>query len=206
MVELTILEALSELKLIKQRINKQMQNILFVDFWKSEEGKAKELICTDTKAKFQSIQDLIKRRSVIKAKIMQSNATTEVSIGGVKYTVAEAIAMKDMIRDHKELLEKMKTQRAKALEYLEDYNRDRQRKIDNILDRNFSKDSGKANAEDIRTITEMYQKKYYIEMIDPLNLAAEIEKLDEFISTFENSVDTKLSHSNAVTTITVGDN
>lgn len=206
MVTYTILESLSELKLIKERINKRVSSTTFVSVWKSDENKNKDTICADAKSQFQSVQALLKRRSQIKAKIMQSNATTKVQIGGIEYTVAEAIAVKEMIAEHRMFLDTLKMQHARALRSVDDYNSDRQRRIDSLLDRNFSKDSGKANADDIRTITEMYQKKYYIEMVDPLEIAKEIERLEEYIQTFESNVNTKLAHSNAVTTIEVDDN
>jgi len=202
MVELTILEALNELKLLRNRINKLLQT-QFVGYWKSDESKTKESICSSSKSNYQSVQDLIKRMCNIKAKIMQSNATTFVTIGKTQYTIAEAIAMKEIICQDEALLARLKEQYTDSLENIEEYNVSRQRKIDFLLEKNFSKDTGKASADDIRTITEMYQKKYYIELIDPLDIKTEIENLEDFITTFQNNVNTKLSHSNAITKIII---
>ncbi len=200
----TITEALQELKLLSSRISKLITTTSFVNTIRSEDIKNKELVCKDSAANYQSVNELISRRARIKSSIMQSNATTMVEIAGKTYTVAEAIATKEFINDKQNLLDVLKNQKAVVSNQVNNYNTDRQRKIDALINSSFGRDSSqKNNSEDISTITDMYVKKNFIELIDPIKIDDKIKELETDIENFKHQVDYKLSYINAITKINV---
>ncbi len=200
----TITEALQELKLLSSRISKITNGTVFVSTLRSEDIKNKELVCKDSASNYQSVSELITRRAKIKSAIMQSNATTSVEIGGKTYTVAEAIATKEYIKDKEVLLNVLKNQKVNVSNQVNNYNTDRQRKIDALINSSFGRDSSqKNNSEDISTITDMYVKKNFIELIDPIKIDDKIKELEEEIESFKHQVDYKLSYINAITKINI---
>jgi hypothetical protein len=197
----TITEALQELKLLTKRINKIIEQSMFVGVKRADD--ANQNVCADAARDFQSVQDLIDRRAKIKSAIMQSNAVTKVEIDHKTYTVCEVIAHKSFINEQKMLLQTMKDQYLLAQTQINNYNADRQRKIDTLIQTTFGRDNSKTSPEDIKTITETYVKKYNIDLVDPLKIKDKIDQLESDIERFENSCDFKLSYINAVTMIQV---
>ncbi len=202
--ELTITEGMQEMKLLSSKIDKLITHTTFVDLYRSNSNTSPELLCKDVSEKFQSLQDLIDRRSRIKSAIMQSNAITTVKIADKTYTVAEALAAKTSILDKKALLERLREGRTRVHNELTSYNADRQRKIDALIEKSFGRDNnGKQHAEDIQSITDIYIKKNYASIVDPIQIDKVITSLEEEIEQFENAVDHKLSYINAITMIKV---
>jgi hypothetical protein len=206
--EYTITEALQELKLLTSRISKITNGSNFVSTKRSEDNLDADKFNKEAAAAFQSINDLIERRANIKSAIMQSNAVTTVEIAGKTYTVAEAISTKEYISDKKDLLQKLQFQKANTATMVTNYNNDRQRKIDNLIERSLGRDitckvSSNGDNSDIKTITEMYTKKNFIELLDPIKVDDKIKALEEEIENFQHQVDYKLSYINAITKITI---
>jgi hypothetical protein len=207
--EYTITEALQELKLLTARISKITNQSNFISTKRSEDTFDVDKFNKEALASFQSINDLVDRRARIKSAIMQSNAVTTVEIAGKTYTVAEAISTKEYINDKNALLERLKFQKAQAANLVTNYNNDRQRKIDNLIERSLGREitvkgaSANGDNSDIKTITEMYTKKNYIEVLDPIKVDDKIKALEEEIENFKHQVDYKLSYINAITKITV---
>jgi hypothetical protein len=198
----TITEALQELKLLTKRINKLTEDTVFVVSKRSDDRSNVDNTTNSIK-NYQSIQDLIERRSRIKSAIMQSNSSTKVEIMNKIYTVSEVIAQKEYIQEQEELLRRMKEQYLIAQEDVIRYNNERQRKIDQLIQTTFGRDtnSNKTSVEDIKNITDTYCKQYYIDIIDPLKIKEKIEELENSIDSFKNTCDFKLSYINAITTI-----
>ena len=93
---MTIHEALSELKIIGDRIESAIRKE-FVTVNKKSNKKVNGIpiddVVANIESRYQKVNDLIKRRNAIKRAVSISNAKTEVIISGVTYTVAEAIEM-----------------------------------------------------------------------------------------------------------------
>ena len=93
---MTIHEALSELKIIGDRIESAIRKE-FVTVNKKSNKKVNGIpiddVVANIESRYQKVNDLIKRRNAIKRAVSISNAKTEVVISGVTYTVAEAIEM-----------------------------------------------------------------------------------------------------------------
>ena len=202
--EFTITEAMQELKLLSAKIDKLIATTTFADVYRSSSNTAPELLCKDTPEKFQSLQDLMDRRTKIKSAVMQSNAVTTVKIGEKTYTVAEALATKTSILDKKTLLNRLRDEKTRVHNEITAYNADRQRKIDSLIEKSFGRDTnGKQHAEDIQSITDIYIKKNYASVVDPIHIDKAISSLEEEIEQFENAVNHKLSYINAITMIKV---
>lgn len=144
--------------------------------------------------------DLINRRNAIKRAVSLSNAVAKINVGGVEYTVAEAIAMKHGGMDNFEyLLERITTQYGQATTACRIGN-------DGIVEnatRALKEISGNGefNADEARKFIDDFVKNQQLEVISGIDCVAIMEELEEKISTFESKVDSALSISNATTII-----
>lgn len=204
MSELSIARALVELKTLEARISKITSNTQ----WIVTKTKNKNLNFTEdefkktTLGEYQSLNDLIKRRSQIKNKIVLSNSNTMVEIGGVKMTVSEAILYKDIIQYKKTLLEVLKKQKQQCVIEYENH----KQRVQNKVDENIKVICGANTKPDqyvIQTVTDGITKGDPIEIFDPLKLEHEIKELETSIENFTANVDYVLSESNALTKIVV---
>lgn len=208
--KMKIHEALAELKVIGERITKEIDSTTFVTTNKHSNLKINGETISDFSAKvnsaYQKINDLIKRREAIKRQIVQSNAETMVDINGKKMSVAEAIEYRNTGIAFKErLLSVMAYQYNNAIKRMTIENGENlEEKANKHIISLYGSD--KKDAVDAATIEET--RKSYIEihttdLIDPLSIAEEIEKLKDEIDKFKVKVDSVLSISNAVTEITI---
>ena len=120
MRKMTITEALVELKLLDKRIaNTDMQDWCIIQLKQDKKtmtGETVEEYEQETKARFQSVKDLITERANIKKAIVKSNADTVVEVGDLKMTVAEAIEYKTSIEYEKRLLQSLRRSKAEVEE------------------------------------------------------------------------------------------
>ena len=208
MRKITITEALKELKLYDQKIYKAIENAHFVDAAKKASDmvgyKKKEAYESDAKASFDSIKAMIENRDALKRAIVNSNATTMVEIGGVKMTVAAAIERKTSIEYDRYFLSTMKAQFDTAVARVANENAKVDSQCDKLIETQLSGDSKqKLDKVDIEAFTAPYRKQREFSMVDPLNIEKRIAELEAKIDAFDAEVDTKLSVSNALTTIEV---
>ena len=201
---ITIARALVELKTLDSRINKMIGENLWTCY--KTKGKNYNLdeygYKSKTLSEFQSLNDLIKRRSAVKNAIVLSNSTKLVSIGSQSMTVAQAIEYKKTIEYKRYLLDTLKRQKQSVTVESEAHKQRVQAKIDDNIRIICGKDV-KPDANTIQTITEGISKGDPIEVFDPLNLEQVIKSLEMEIEEFTANVDYALSESNALTTITV---
>lgn len=205
---ISITEALVELKLYDQKINKALSNVDFIGCKKKSADKVgsfkTENFVANAKAEYQSVSDLIENRHKLKKAIVDSNANTIVEIGGKKYTVAAAIEYKTSIMYDKMKLQTMKSQWNAATNIIQKENNRVDAQVDKMLETFLGKDSEKKVSEaDLSAISDPYRAKNEWELVDPLNLYAEIQALEAKIDAFEAEVDVRLSISNSVTYIEV---
>lgn len=206
--KMNIHKALCELKILDERIEKAIKGCDFVGVKKVASKMVRsqtvEAFSEEEKSKYTKVEDLLKRRAAIKRAVVLSNATTKVVVGGVEYTVAEAIEMKNHGMDGKRLLrDSMSYELRIAENSVTTTNSDAERKADLHVQ---GIASGKdVKADEVKTIRDGYLAGIMVEMVDPLpgGVRKILEKLTEEISTFEVEVDAVLSTSNALTEITV---
>lgn len=202
---MTVTEGLVELKTLDKRINKARENVwVTCGKKKSDEvqGIKKADIEQAIKANYESILDLMENRAKIKSAIVKSNAETELTVGGERMTVAEAIERKTSIEYDKALLSRMATQYEFAKTQIDTQNHALEGSIEKMTQR--LSESDKQNlATEQKALAEAYMKDNEWGFVDPLDISTKIKDLDEQIDNFEANVDTALSLSNAVTMIEV---
>lgn len=201
-------KALCELKILDDRIIKAIKDCEFVGVKKVASKMVGSVNADDFREaernKYGRVVDLMKRREAIKRAVVLSNATTKVLVGGVEYTVAEAIEMKNHGLDGKR---KLMNGMAYALEMaerkVEITNTEADRKADLYV-------QGLSNGKDVKSeetkaIREGYLAGLVVELVDPLPKGARsiLDALEEEINSFMVEVDAALSTSNALTQIEV---
>ena len=206
MSKMTITEGLATLKNINSRISKEISNAKFLVTYQAGKAPAGYKTVDDFVAKarsaYQSINDLIDRRNKIKSAIVNSNAVTKVFVGKQEYTVAAAIERKSSIELQQSLLNMLVNQTTQSIRDLESADRTVQQKLTSLLEQIFGKDV-KANADDVKTITDAFMSRnaYYIS--DPLDAKNKIDALSDEINEFITKVDVALQISNATTLIEI---
>lgn len=204
---ITITQALSELKMLDLRINGLIAELTPTAMSTGKDGivngfKTNEEFDKHTKAKWDSLNDLIKNRDSIKAGIVHSNATTKVKIGSDELTVASAIERKHSIEYRKTLLSRLKGTSRSINQQFEKAEQTLASKASDILNNSNVGEGDVAEnykKAQLDLITEVYKPKLH----DPLDVKTAIEKLDNEITEFETNVDYALSVSNATTYIDV---
>lgn len=208
MAELTITKCLSDLKLLDKRINRGIYNGEFVGHTVGQNKKVNhtevEEFKNNVKNNYESVKDLISRRNKIKSAIVSSNAKTEVTVAGEKYTVAEAIERKTSIAYEEELLGRMKQNLANESNTVDRVNDRVKESLDGLLESMFSGES-KRNKEGMEAFTESYNRENKAELVDPLGIKKVIEELEANIEDFLSEVDEVLSVSNATTVVEIED-
>lgn len=204
MRRMTITEALVELKLLDKRITKaDMADWCIVQMKQNKKtmhGESLEEYEADTKARFQSVKDLIAERANIKKAIVKSNSETIVDVGGTKMTVAEAIEYKTSIEYEKRLLQSLRRSKAEAEDAKSMHETKLAIEVNNVIGK--LAESGKENlSEEQKNFTESYRQMNEAVIIDPIDICKQIDELEAKIENFEQNIDVALSIANATTFI-----
>jgi len=218
-VTLTITRALKEIDTLTDRISKlnttnsSFQGYLVVAPSNLESTNRKKEIDKfreDAKAQYQSVTTLINRRDKIKSLVILSNASNTITIAGNTFTVAEAIEKKKTIHIQKELLNFLRREQQAARTRLErelvEYNRKLEAFVIKAKELEKQEKGKEPDETFVAKITAGYAATNYPKIYEPFDFTAEINKLDDFITQFEDEVDISLSEANATNTITIPDN
>jgi hypothetical protein len=207
-MEISVHQGLAELKLLEKRIARAIQSPVFAAYAVGKNPvngfASTEEFEKHVKSSFQSVKDLIERRKAIKSAITKSNALTEIEVGGVIMTVAEALDRKNNIQSDKDLLRKLKQDLAQATAAVERENSKVQARLDSYLLALYGSEK-KVKEADTSATTAAFKEDNEAKLIDPLGLREVIEKLEKEIEDFETQVDFRLSEINTITKITVPD-
>lgn len=207
--EMTIHKALSELKVIDNRIQKEIGDATFVVANKHANTVIKGIPVADfvgqAKDKFKSIRSMISRRNAIKRAVTRSNAVTKVSIGGQEYTVAEAIDMKNLGMEHlKYLCSAVETQFNAARMAADRANGETlESRADTYIQSLYQNADKKNLSDEVKKVREDFMTAQTVEVIDPLDTTKVSKDLRDQIDTFMSEVDSALSVSNALTKVVV---
>ena len=207
---MTVHKALCELKMLDKRINESIMTAEFcrankhsnvkIDGWTIEEYEAAAV------SKYQSTMDMIIRRDAIKRAVVASNAVTEVTIGGNRYTVADAVELRRHgLSYRRTLLQAMTLQLKRVRSTIEQKNGEElTRAADKMVEVYYGRQTDvKAITEEMKATREKFIEDNTYELLDPIRVENRIRELDKEITAFETEVDSALSVSNAVTEITV---
>lgn len=202
-------KALSEVKILNSRIIHKISECQFCIANKVSnkniKGKSLDEWKNNVQDNWTSINTLINRRNVLKQAISKSNASTEVTIAGKTYTVAEAIEMKQFGMDYyNALLNELREDFSEANKTVEKVNMEADTQATNYAQNCVGSD--KANTETLREIENIrnaYYDSHKAELVDPIDIIKKIAELEQKISDFTSEVDSVLSVSNATTLITI---
>ena len=195
MKDITIAQALNELKLLDKKITKKLQRSTYVGV--EVAGKLRNgFIPEDAKASLQSGIDLMARRELIKGAINASNFKTKVKIAGKSYTVAEAIVTKDTMTYKAMLLQSMSQDFRSATQTV-------QQLADEVQENLEIQIKGVEDKAKVKEFSENYVGLRVPALADPIGVGKYIEALETEIDDFTNEVDYILSTSNATTTIKI---
>lgn len=207
--KILVTEALNELKTLANRIERATRECDLITASKKADKNAKAGISKEDFSKkaisdYQSVKDLIKRREAIKSAVIASNAITEVEIAGEKMTVAKAIDTKSSIEYYEILLNKMRVQYSNALATVEKVNKQVEYNIDQMVLTAYGKEGKEKISEaTFDVIAKPYKAANEAELVDPLKLKDEIDKLESYVEEFKATVDSKLQISNCMTYIEI---
>ena len=206
--QMSVHKALSELKIIGERIETAIKDTTFVIANRHSNSKIHGISISDfvrsMRAKHQSAEDLVRRRDALKRAVVLSNATTKVVIAGTDYSVAEAIEMKNTGIEYKEYMLRSMREQYENAKNLCTYENDRLAKKadDYIMGMYQSKDITKMS-EDMQKSRDEYIAQNTYELVETIKIFIAIEKLDNDIANFTSEVDSVLSVSNALTIIEI---
>ena len=211
MATITVTDALAELTLLEKRITSATAAlgnnalITVVEVEKVPPGfRNRQEYETKARAALQRVDDLIARRRTIKRAIVLSNASTIVTVANEEMTVAEAIEMKHFIEYYQVVLATMQTAHKQTLKQYQVS----QAKIKERLDKLALEVLGKnesVGSDKYQSLADDFLAREGVELLDPTNLAEELERRQNFIEEFTYTVDRVLSISNARTMIEIPD-
>lgn len=202
---MTIHRALAELKLIDAKITKQTNDIIPTAYYQKGKliagyMKEEEFIAL-ANSQYDSVTDLIKRKSLIKTAIVLANAKTIVRVGEVDMTIADAITNKASIQLKKNLTNSLRMKHQKAVADLNKNNEIVDANVQRLLEATFGKENVKVGKEDVEAVRKPYLDANTFHLLNPLDIEKRIEAIEKEVSLFEAEVDAALSEINAVTFI-----
>lgn len=204
--KMTVHKALAELKTLDDRINTAIGESVFVRANRHNNtkifGKTIEEFKADSAASLMSATALINRRNAMKRAVVLSNAITKVEIGGVEYTVAEAIEMNNHGMENLVGLRNcLREQYSSVKRMVESENGDKLVKAcENYIQATFGTKE-KINNPDIEMAQKVYMTNNTYDIVTGLDIEKVIKELTDRIDAFKAEVDSALSVSNALTVI-----
>lgn len=204
--KMTVHKALAELKTLDDRINSEITGSVFVRANRHNNtkifGKAIPDFMADAESSYQSVKALINRRNAMKRAVVLSNAITKVEIGGVEYTVAEAIEMNNHgMENLVDLRDCLREQYSSVKRMVESENGDKLVKAcENYIQATFGTKE-KVNNPDIETAQKVYMANNTYDIVTGFDIEKVIKELTDRIDAFKAEVDSALSVSNALTVI-----
>ena len=206
---MTIHEALSEIKVASKRIAGTLMEMSVVTANRKNATKINgiepEKFNAQAKADFQSITDLWKRLTAMKAAIATYNASQKIIVGDKEYTIAEAIYMKEYGMPLKQtIVHTLNKQYQNAVNKVTVENSDSKlgATAERLAISTFgSKD--KADSVEVEKFIATYKENNQHVLIDPINIKAVITEFQSEIDAFEAKVDSAIQIANATHTITI---
>lgn len=208
MDKMTITRALTKLKTLDSKIQEKIRELssigVFVTMRNDEvllpQGEtSQENAAATITSVYKSITDLIDLQWRLKGAIAKSNAVTEVTIAGIKMTVADAVFYKQ------KKLANLTTVRNTIREIIVSSDRNIERanqKVENEI--TIMLTNGMDKKTNVNTdIVHLMKKEKMIYIVDPANMRQQLECLNKQIDNFTEEVDFVLSESNTRTEIEI---
>jgi len=209
--QITVTEALSTLKLLDKKIEKQSKVLEFYAWETVANGKVmvgrdyfpsvKDATDFITKA-HDKVTSLMASRALLKSKVVASNAQTKVNIGKAEMTVAEAIEYKSSISSQLVVENRINHAISKVTRAQDDLETRIQTQIENKVNLVLgNKKSLDASDDTLQIIEKQVRESNKIVFHDPLSAVELMSNLSEEILEFLGSVDVVLTVSNSTTMV-----
>lgn len=211
-MKMSITRALAEIKRLDDRINREIMNGTFVGVTVGKNQLRKMHQGNQTisdaeaaiKGSFQRVDALMRNRERIKAAVVKSNATVEVTIGDRTLTVAEAIELKKSVSLKETYLVQLRRHLQAATINIEAIREKMQQSIDRSIDAVYSSGSTqKVTSEQYDAVAKPQEERSTPALLDPADIASRITALEADVSLVKTELDFVLSESNARTDIDV---
>ena len=202
---MTIHRGLSELKLIDAKVSKQLQEIDPIGGY--QKGKLinnrikEEDFKNNAKSNWDSMTDLLNRKTKIKSAIVLSNAMTKVKVGDREMSIAEAITKKENIETYRNIIDTLKMKVKKVHAVLNESNEKVKNNCQQVILATVGKDS--TDTKQIDEISKQFMITNEVHIFDPIEIEKKIEELEKDYMEFKSEVDAVLSESNATTMIEI---
>lgn len=206
-VTMSVHEGLAKLKLYDQKINQMLRNVppMTATIRNKDTtvyGVTKEQFKINAESFIHSFNALMENKAKLKGEIVKSNATTLVTIGGVEYTVADAIERKKSMNTlgtfNSTLTYGFNTETDKYNNACDRFQTDFERFLTSL-----GGDTNKRKVEEIDLLRKSFEEQNGSMFYNPLDIAKVINANTETYDEFLTEVDFRLSESNALTKITV---
>lgn len=200
-------KALSERKMLEKRLSSDISTGIYCVANRHSNQKIAGVSIEEFKQQMQGdydkvVNEIIRYNALNKA-IILSNAQTIVEINGEKYTVAEAIAMKNHgMTYNTELLKELQRQYRKEKLIIKEVEDSIGVKADKYIVDMYGNSEKNQKNEYVTQAREEYVKQNSYDFVDVIGILDKITDLFKNIDSFMSEVDAVLSTSNAVTMIT----
>ena len=209
-------QVLDERDLLVKTINDKIEKIKLVDVKKrNEETTADNRISIEefsknTESDYQQITDLIERYQRLDAAIIASNAATWIETKYGKYTVSDAIALRNRLKGEgiysvdtsfeSSIIEQFRKQYQNAIMVADAKNKNIERQAEEMRMSILGKDSKTKEFKPLEVV-DAYIKENTTEIIDPLGAKKKMQELLEKTETWLSELNTRIKVSNATTFI-----
>ncbi len=201
---ITVQAAMQQMRILLDRFNAtKQQPLIALKIAGTVNGVNPKLFEESARASFQSAVQLKENRKRLKAAVVQSNATTEIVVGGETMTVARALERKANITHDKLYLEHLVVQYDTAMRQLEAHNNRVRREAEQSAGSFLQNATAENKAEEHNRLVQEYIARNGATLVDPIGLKEQIEKLRNDIAVFERDVDLAITASNVTTMIRV---
>ena len=216
-MEMTLHRALALKKTTLARIDDEIsKDEDFVTVEVGDSGKTMSNIKTsiaekNIRARYDKINQLIKNYIDINCAISAANAgitnTSEtkaaLEYNGRKYSLTDMIQLKPVFVRRKRLLDILEGGYNNTLRIIARKNDKVEEDVNAMISNMTGGDKNKPSGDEIKNITEAYNKSHVYNLVDPLGIASKLTGMKEDLIEFETTVDSRISELNAITKINV---
>lgn len=215
--QMLICNALDERDLLRKKIVSAIRSARFVESKRKKDPKVAGAVTVEdfektAKSTYQSIKDMIAYYRKLDIAITMSNANTTIKTrSGKEMTVAAAIALRKSLRGDASvdvdfdglLISAMRQQYSSAVAQATSFDKKANMELEGYKANITGRDTTKQLDKDAIDALEKLVENLYSEMIDPIGIEKELEKLEDEHDRLVKELDTAIKISNASTYITV---
>ena len=209
---ISITRALTELKRIDDRIRQHTAALQLVTVAVGRDA-AKRLASgnkltptafeANAKSDFDRVNGLMRKRAELKARIVESNSRTRVTIAGREMTVAEAIEMKSFIALKESLVSRVQMQIMSAESAVATAAAKLDQEIEASLNTIYGSGKTRVDSDTRKQVAEPKLIESEPSVYDPLSMKRELQKFIDEVASVKTEWDWTLNQSNAATFIDV---